>query len=586
MAITRLDVSSMNGSRHATYRSPEDGPVAGAATPLPTTMNNGTLQPSHVCQQAIALEVLSIDEKLRLKEDEMLPLYKDSRRRMVFVGILTAWFFKGFDDSVITTIVPALSRRFDALDLIAWFSAAYFVPQACLAIGFGRVAAVANVRMLVVIDCMLLVVPRSLFDPVGSIMCIIANTAAVFILGRAVTGLGIALGFPLCTTILIAITSPDERPLYMAGCVGVDVMSLAFGSLLGGFFETNIDYRWVFALTIFGAVMSLMFIYPFQQPPRASDHLSAWQHVCRFDFVGFGLFLVCSICVLLALQMASQSGRWDAIPVVVLFTLAMVTFPIFMLQQRTHSHPDNRLLPRGIFSRDLSLLLGFGFFTMFAMYGVYYYLSTYFQSVHELSSFDTGICLLAFFISSGVASLATGVSTEFVTYANTIILMGVMLALVGSAVLTTLDQNTSRTKAALLTMIPGFGFGTAQTLAVVFSQSWVAEHLQPLTVSIALMMQLLGGTLGLVLGGSLLNMRVRAGLQHLQGVLSATQMAEIAQGSLPTEVLDTMPTSTKVDVYTIMAQAVQDIFYTATGAVAVALLLAVCMRWHTIKSAP
>lgn len=172
------------------------------------------------------------------------------------------------------------------------------------------------------------------------------------------------------------------------------------------------------------------------------------------------------------------------------------------------------------------------------------------------------------------------------TYANTIILTGVLLALVGSAVLTTLDQNTSRMKASLLTMISGFGFGTAQTLAVVFSQSWVAEHLQPLTVSIALTMQLLGGTLGLVLGGSMLNMRVRAGLQNLQGVLSVAQIADIAQGSLPTEVLENLPTPTKVDVYTIMAQAVQDIFYTATGAVAVALLLAVCMRWHMIKSVP
>lgn len=133
----------------------------------------------------------------------------------------------------------------------------------------------------------------------------------------------------------------------MAGCVGVDVMSLAFGSLLGGFFET--------------------------------DMLSAWQHFYRFDFLGFALFLVCSICVLLALQLATQGGRWDSTPVIALFVMATVTLPLFIIQQRTHCHPDDRLLPRGIFSRDMSLLLGFGFFTMFAMYSVYYYLSTYFQ---------------------------------------------------------------------------------------------------------------------------------------------------------------------------------------------------------------
>ncbi|KAK6845341.1 hypothetical protein PG995_015451 [Apiospora arundinis] len=591
----------LNDSSEWNYHQSE-GRAISEVVKSPSPMDNRAIQSlGPLCQQEAALEVLSIDEKSGPDDDKRLPLYKDARRRLVFFGLLVAWFFKGFDDSVITTIVPALSRKFDALDLIAWFSAAYFFPQACLAIGFGRLTAVANVRMLVVIDGMLLIgkAPASLVRDidsgtddfslssclaVGSILCIAADTSAVFILGRAVMGLGIALGFPLCATILVDITSPDERPLYMAGCVGVDVISLAFGSLLGGFFETNVDYRWVFALTIFGAVMSMLFIYSFQQAARPSDHLSAWQHFRRFDFLGFGLFLVCSICVLLALQLATQSGRWDSAPVIALFALAAFTLPLFIIQQHTHCHPDDRLLPRGMFSRDMSLLLGFGFFTMFAMYSVYYYLSTYFQSVHGLSSFETGVCLLAFFITSGVASLATGISTEFVTYANTIIMTGVTLALVGCAVLTTLDQDTSRVKASLMTMVAGFGFGTAQTLAVIFSQSWVTEHLQPLTVSIALTMQLLGGTLGLVLGGSLLNMRVRDGLQNLRSLLDDAQVAEIAQGSLGPDLLKTLPGPVRFDVYVIMAQAVQDIFYTATGAVAVALLLAVCMRWHRIKA--
>ncbi|KAK8038986.1 hypothetical protein PG993_007397 [Apiospora rasikravindrae] len=58
--------------------------------------------PRPLCQRAITLENISIDEKLRPREEERLPLYKDSRRRLVFVGILIAWFFKGFDDSVIS----------------------------------------------------------------------------------------------------------------------------------------------------------------------------------------------------------------------------------------------------------------------------------------------------------------------------------------------------------------------------------------------------------------------------------------------------------------------------------------------------
>lgn len=90
--MTRFDTSFMEGSRHTTYYSTEGGPVSGTAAPPSTTMDNGALH-SHLCQRAVTLEALSINEKLQPKEDEMLPLYKDSRRRMVFVGILTAWFF-------------------------------------------------------------------------------------------------------------------------------------------------------------------------------------------------------------------------------------------------------------------------------------------------------------------------------------------------------------------------------------------------------------------------------------------------------------------------------------------------------------
>jgi MFS family permease len=93
------------------------------------------------------------------------------------------------------------------------------------------------------------------------VICIIASSAPVFIIGRVVTGIGIAAGVPLCATILIDITSPGERATYMASCVGVDVISLAFGALLGGYLETNMDYRKYFKLS---------FTHPFSRFPGAN----------------------------------------------------------------------------------------------------------------------------------------------------------------------------------------------------------------------------------------------------------------------------------------------------------------------------
>jgi predicted MFS family arabinose efflux permease len=231
----------------------------------------------------------------------------------------------------------------------------------------------------------------------------VAKSSSVFILGRAVTGIGIAAGFPLCTTILIDITTPVERPIYMASCVGIDVISLAFGALLGGFFDTTIDYRWAFAVTILGSILYVsIIVLAYEQPRR--DSLPMALYIRQFDFIGLFLFLAFSLTLLIGIQLAAQKNNWTAMPVIILLALAATSLSCFVFQQR-NGHPTNRFLPRGLFTRDVVLLLGFGFFVLFAMYGVYYYLSTWFQTVKGLSSFDAAVWLLAFFLSSGLSRL-------------------------------------------------------------------------------------------------------------------------------------------------------------------------------------
>lgn len=215
---------------------------------------------------------------------------------------------------------------------------------------------------------------------VGSVICIVAQSSAVFIIGRVVTGVGIAAGVPLAATVLIDITSPAERPTYMASCVGVDIVSLAFGALMGGYLETRMDYRWAFAFTIAGALLSVGLVAAaYEQPPRETDELTRLECLRQFDFAGFLLLSLFSIFLLVGIQVAAQDNEWSQPPVVACLVVSALLLPAFLLQQHKHTDPQNRLIPKGLLNRDVSLLLGFGFFVMFAMYGVYYYLSTYFQ---------------------------------------------------------------------------------------------------------------------------------------------------------------------------------------------------------------
>ncbi|KAH6986860.1 major facilitator superfamily domain-containing protein [Ilyonectria destructans] len=101
--------------------------------------------------------------------------------------------------------------------------------------------------------------------PAGTVICIAAPTAETCIVGRALAGLGMAALVPLAATMLGDITTPNERPVYFALIVGLEVLSLAIGSPLGGALDTAGDYRWGFAVTLVIKLLAFVFAFPFYE---------------------------------------------------------------------------------------------------------------------------------------------------------------------------------------------------------------------------------------------------------------------------------------------------------------------------------
>lgn len=172
----------------------------------------------------------------------------------------------------------------------------------------------------------------------------------------------------------------------------------------------------------------------------------------------------------------------------------------------------------------------------------------------------------------------------WIPYANIIILIASTLALVGTFLLTTMDENTAPLHAGLLSMISAIGFGASQTLAIVFSQSWAAKQHQSFIVSVALMVQLFGGTLGLVLGGSVLNTQILYRIDKLDGTLTGDQISAVAKAlAMPDRIREFVPEDLIAPLLNVFSSSIQIVFYTCSAAVSIAWILSLCMRWRKMN---
>lgn len=79
---------------------------------------------------------------------------------------------------------------------------------------------------------------------VGSLICGVAPSSAVFIVGRAIAELGVSGIFNGALTIIAASVEKSKIPTYTGLFFGVSQMGMVAGSLIGGGLTEHVTWRW------------------------------------------------------------------------------------------------------------------------------------------------------------------------------------------------------------------------------------------------------------------------------------------------------------------------------------------------------
>ena len=329
---------------------------------------------------------------------------------------------------------------------------------------------------------------------IGSLICGIAPSSTVLIVGRAIAGIGTAGLFSGSIVIISLIMPLRKRPIAFGLIGGMWGIASVAGPLLGGAFTDGATWRWCFYINLpIGAIaMAVIFFYLEITDSIAGRGLSVMDRIKKLDLIGIFFFIPAIVCLLLALQWGGTEYDWNSATIIGLFC-GFAAMIIIFIGIQLWKGDEGTLPPRLFTNRDTFLAMMFAMFFGAAFYPLIFYLckssptlydspltrtALYFQAIQGVSAVQAGIKILPLLLACVLASIATGGLISVIGYYGAIILPSLVLFSIGAGLITTFDIDTPLREWFGFQVLCGLGIGAgfqigALVVQTVLPQEWV-----------------------------------------------------------------------------------------------------------------
>ncbi|MER1996545.1 MAG: DHA2 family efflux MFS transporter permease subunit [Arthrobacter sp.] len=383
------------------------------------------------------------------------------------------------DATIVSVSVPSIVGDLGISSTeIQWVQEIYTLLFAALLLTWGRIADRVGRRRIMLTGVVLFVA--------ASVLCAVAESGGILILGRALQGLGGSMILPTTLALLNANFQGRDRGIAFAVWGSTIGGMAAIGPLLGGWLTENASWRWAFGINIPVGVLVVAGLLLFVA--ESSEAVSGAAQ--RLDLGGAALSILGFGALVFGLIEGRSYGWWNATedapfqvgtlsPVPLAFGLAAVALVCFVLLERSRSEAGKGVIldlslfriPSFANGNVTALIVSFGEF------GLILSLPLWFQNVLGYTAFQAGLALLplaagSFLASGGVASLARKYSPVVV------VRMGLALEILSIAALALLirpDSTAWLTSPILLFYGIGVGLATAQLTSVILAEVPLAK---------------------------------------------------------------------------------------------------------------
>ncbi|GGO72519.1 MDR family MFS transporter [Nocardioides deserti] len=434
-------------------------------------------------------------------------------------GLLLAMFVAMLSSTVVSNALPRIVTDLEGSQSgYTWVVVATLLTMTATTPIWGKLADLFSKKMLVQAALVIFAI--------GSLVAGLAPNMEVLIGARAFQGLGVGGLTALVQVVIASMVSPRERGRY-AGYIGaVFATATVSGPLLGGLIvDSPLGWRGCFYVGIPVALLAFVVL-------QLKLHLPVVKREVKIDYAGATLIVAGVSILLVWVSLAGDQFAWaSGTTAAMLAAAAAVIALAIWVEGRVATEP---VVPLRLFrDRTTSLATLASVMIGVAMFGSTVYLSQYFQMSRGMTPTHAGlmsICMVGGLLVSSIVSgrviTRTGVWKRW-------LVGGSVLVVLGFALLSTIDAETSLVRVGLFMAVLGVGMGaTMQNLVLAVQNNAKAADLGAAS-SVVAFFRSIGGTVGVSALGALLAHQVSDSMAEGLRRLGVDPSAGGGRGSIP-----------------------------------------------------
>lgn len=313
---------------------------------------------------------------------------------------------------------------------------------------------------------------------IGSLICALAPSSPVLIVGRAIAGLGASGIFAGGFAILTTVVPLHKRAIYTGTMSSTFAVASIVGPVLGGGLTQRLSWRWCFYinLPIGGLAAALFFpLFSIRRPCETEKQPLEDKLKC-LDAMGFVLFAGSVAMLLFALQWGGRPEYpWSSATIIGLLVGSIVTMALFLgwqLRQgrrwdRGDDKFDSALIPPRLFTghRNVALLCAGSFFVNGPFQIMIYWLPLWFQAILGVTPTQSAIYYFPTVISDVLAAVIGSAIVMKLGWWNPFLIFGNSMVCLGAGLLSTITPGISRGYWIGYQIFGGIGYSLVTNMA-------------------------------------------------------------------------------------------------------------------------